>query len=327
MKTPSTTTYFYAAARLAIVTTLVGLGGCASQSPSLATAPLKAEQIAQIVAAPDRTPADRNNDLRRKPEPMLAFIGALPGMVALDLSTGGGYTAELLARAIGPTGMVFGQAAPRNPAARPPAAPEGNANPGAAPQATAATAPGTSPATSSAPAGNTVTLSPVPMLVTVATVPTGPRPPGVALAEREQRLRLAMAQVAPLVAVVQPFENPVPASLADVRIDLVTLMFNYHDLGHMGVDRAAMNRAVFKALKPGGIYVIADHAGRPGTGISEAGTLHRIDEAFLKSEVEAAGFKWVAAGDFLRNPNDPRDRNTPNPPQPKDEFVFKFVKP
>ena len=82
MKTPSTTTYFYAAARLAIVTTLVGLGGCASQSPSLATAPLRAEQIAQIVAAPDRTPADRTNDLRRKPEPMLALIGALPGMVA-----------------------------------------------------------------------------------------------------------------------------------------------------------------------------------------------------------------------------------------------------
>jgi predicted methyltransferase len=62
--------------------------------------------------------------------------------------------------------------------------------------------------------------------------------------------------------------------LASEQIDLVTLMFNYHDLGHLGVDRAAMNRAVFRALKPGGLYVIADHAGRPGTGISESGTLH-----------------------------------------------------
>jgi len=135
------------------------------------------------------------------------------------------------------------------------------------------------------------------------------------------------APAAPIVALVQPFEDPAPADLANGGLDLVTLMFNYHDLGHLGIDRDAMNKAVFKALKPGGFYVIADHAGRPGTGISEAGTLHRIEEAFLRKEVEAAGFKLAAEGTFLRNPNDPRDKNTPDPPQPKDEFVLKFVKP
>jgi predicted methyltransferase len=88
-----------------------------------------------------------------------------------------------------------------------------------------------------------------------------------------------------------------------------------------------MNAAVFAAMKPGAYYVIADHAGRPGTGISESGTLHRIEEAFLQQEVEAAGFKLVGHGDFLRNPSDPRDKNTPDPAQPKDEFVLKFVKP
>ena len=87
-----------------------------------------------------------------------------------------------------------------------------------------------------------------------------------------------------------------------------------------------MNRAVYAALKPGGVYVIADHSGRPGTGISESGTLHRIEEAFLRTEVENAGFKLLGSADFLRNPGDPRDRNTPDPPQPKDEFVLKFVK-
>ena len=141
------------------------------------------------------------------------------------------------------------------------------------------------------------------------------------------KLKAAGIAAAPIVAVVRPFEDPVPAELADGKLDLVTLMFNYHDLGFLGVDRAAMNKAVFKALKPGGIYVIADHSGRPGTGISESGTLHRIEEAFLRKEVEAAGFKLVAEGNFLRNPNDPRDKNTPDPPQPKDEFVLKFVKP
>ncbi len=88
-----------------------------------------------------------------------------------------------------------------------------------------------------------------------------------------------------------------------------------------------MNAAVFAALKPGGVYVVADHSGRPGTGISESSTLHRIEEAFVRREVEAAGFRLLASGDFLRNPADPRDRETPDPPQPKDEFVLKFVKP
>jgi predicted methyltransferase len=132
---------------------------------------------------------------------------------------------------------------------------------------------------------------------------------------------------APIIAVVRPFEDPFPTELAVARIDLVTLMFNYHDLGHLGVDRTAMNQAVFRALRPGGFYVIADHAGRPGTGISESGTLHRVEEAFLRREVEAAGFRLQEEGSFLRNPNDPRDKNTPDPPQPKDEFVLKFVKP
>ena len=61
------------------------------------------------------------------------------------------------------------------------------------------------------------------------------------------------------------------------------------------------------------------------TGISLAGTLHHIEEESLKKEVEAAGFKLQAQASFLRNSNDPRDRNTPEPPLPSDEFVLKFV--
>jgi predicted methyltransferase len=52
-----------------------------------------------------------------------------------------------------------------------------------------------------------------------------------------------------------------------------------------------------------------------------------VEEAFLRREVEAAGFKLAEEGQFLRNPADPRDRNVPEPPMPKDEFVLKFVKP
>ena len=258
-----------------------------------------AAAIAQILASPDRSPADRTNDLRRKPDAMLAFLGLRPGMVALDLSAANGYTTELLARAIGNGGTVYGQSPPASDPSRappPPAAPEGNSNPGIV----SSTAP--------APAGL-------------------PRPSPVALADREARLKTAGVSAARIVPIVRPFDAPIPPELAHDQLDLVTLMFNYHDLGHLGVDRSAMNRAVFEALKPGGHYVIADHSGRPGTGISESGTLHRIEEAFLQKEVEAAGFQLQAEASFLRNPNDPRDRNTPDPPQPKDEFVLKFVKP
>jgi predicted methyltransferase len=139
--------------------------------------------------------------------------------------------------------------------------------------------------------------------------------------------RLKTPAAARIVSVVQPFDNPVPVDVGTGSLDLVTLMFNYHDFGALGVDRARLNAAVFAALKPGGVYVVADHAGRDGTGISESGTLHRVEEALVRREVEAAGFRLAAAGEFLRNPADPRDREEPDPPQPKDEFVLKFVKP
>src|SRR5262249_4331566 len=139
----------------------------------------------------------------------------------------------LLARAIGPSGKVYGQSRPLDPnrVATPPAAPEGNSTPAAA---------AGSPTTSAAP-------------------PSAPRPSPVALAERDNNLRSHKVQAAPIVALSRSFENPVPPELAGDGVDLVTLMFNYHDLGHLGVDRAAMNKAVFHALKPGGFYVIADH--------------------------------------------------------------------
>lgn len=282
--------YFLCATSAAV---LLMLGACTSMSATTpaasSPATLSKERIAELLASPDRRAADRTNDVRRKPDQMLAFIGVRPGMVALDLSAGGGYTTELLARAVGPTGRVYGQSAPRNPSAMPPAAPEGGA---------------AAPATTTAPP------------------PAGPPPSPAALAERARN-----PAAGNIIAVVQRFEDPVPAAVTPNGLDLVTLMFNYHDLGHLGVDRGPMNKAVFAALKPGGMYVIADHAGRPGTGISESGTLHRIEESFLRKEVEAAGFVLAEEGKFLRNPSDPRDKNTPVPAQPKDEFVLKFIKP
>jgi len=284
---------------LFVVSAFLSLSGCAGTSKpfeqAIGLAALTSQQIAEIVGSPDRSAADRTNDLRRKPEQMLAFLEVRKGMTVLDLSTGGGYTTELLARAVGLTGTAYGQS-------QPPRAPD------------------TPPRPAVAPEGDSSPQLARPQTTTIAS-PTVRRTSVQALAERAKN-----PAVSNLHSVVRPFEDPVPQDLIG-RLDLVTLMFNYHDLGHMGIDRAKMNAAVFAAMKPGATYVIADHAGRPGTGISEAGTLHRIEEAFLRKEVEAAGFRLLEQADFLRNPSDPRNKNTPEPAQPKDEFVLKFVKP
>jgi predicted methyltransferase len=88
-----------------------------------------------------------------------------------------------------------------------------------------------------------------------------------------------------------------------------------------------MNRALFGALKPGGYLVVADHAGNPGTGITQTDTLHRIEESAERAELEAAGFRLVDEGQFLRNPNDPRDAPFFKATVPVDQFILKYQKP
>jgi predicted methyltransferase len=231
----------------------------AAAAPVRAQAP--APDYAAIVAAPDRSEADRQTDKRRDPTELLAFTGARPGMKVLDMGAGAGYSTELMARAVGPGGTVYAQ-------------------------------------------------------------------DSAAIVERvkdkfdERAKSPAMTKI---VREVRPYDDPLPADTHD--LDLVTFFFFYHDTSYMEVDRAKMNRALFAALKPGGFLVIADHSAKPGEGVSVAKTNHRIEESTLRSEVEAAGFKLVAEGNFLRNPEDPRDTPVFRPKVPVDEFVLKFQKP
>ncbi len=241
---------------------VLALASCATTPPSLTP-----DQITAVLSAPDRNEADKANDSRRKARELLAFIDARPGMRVLDVGAGGGYTAELLARAVGAhraTGRVYAHNSP-----------EFMQN----------------------------------------------------IIKDRFAQRLKGYSGSNLSLTVQPFETPLPADVAKGSVDLVTFMFVYHDLGWAGADRVQVNRAVFEALKPGGFYVLADHSGRAGTGISESKSLHRVEEALLRREVEAAGFKLMAEGQFLRNAADPRDKSVFKPAQPNDEFVLKFQKP
>lgn len=146
---------------------------------------------------------------------------------------------------------------------------------------------------------------------------------GATRAALEERLKKPLMQN--VTVVVREFDDPVPPDARD--FDLITFNFNYHDTVYMGVDRQRMNRALFQALKPGGVLIVADHSAKPGAGPEVTKALHRIDEAMLRKEVEAAGFRLAASGDFLRNPADARDTPVFKNTVPNDEFVLKFVKP
>jgi predicted methyltransferase len=115
------------------------------------------------------------------------------------------------------------------------------------------------------------------------------------------------------------------------QVDLIWTSQNYHDFHDkfMGpIDLAAFNKAVYAKLKPGGIYIVLDHAA-PGTGLSATETLHRIDPAVVKKEVLAAGFIFVGEDDALANPADDHSKLVFDPSirGKTDQFVYKFKKP
>jgi predicted methyltransferase len=214
-----------------------------------------AQDYQAILAASDRSDADRQTDKRREALKLLTFIGAKTGWNVLDMGADAGYSTELMARAVAPNGKVWGQ---------------------------------------------------------------NDKPNGKFEA-RLKTLGMANADIRS-----KPYEDPATGL---PPLDLITFLFAYHDTTYMGVDRAKMDKALFAALKPGGILVLADHSARPEDADKVGKLYHRIAEATVRAELEAAGFKFVDSGDFLRNPDDPRTAIVFRSPIKVDEFVLKFTKP
>jgi predicted methyltransferase len=90
---------------LAFAALLAASLGASAQSAGPGGAP----DYAALIAASDRSDADRQADKRRDPVTFLAFTAARPGMKVLDMGAGGGYSTELMARAVAPNGTVYGQ--------------------------------------------------------------------------------------------------------------------------------------------------------------------------------------------------------------------------
>ena len=239
---------------LAACALIVAMCGCAS-APAEDPGATKA-RAQSVVANSIRTDQDHRIDASRNPVEFIPFTGVMPGMQVEDVAAGAGYTTQLMALSVGPTGKVYAQ------------------------RETA----------------------------------------GAALTKR-----LADNPQPNIVVVLRPFEDPVPPDAP--KLDLITIVNNYHDITYLPVDRTKMNQRLFAALKPGGHLVVVDHSAKPGTGVSAGKTLHRIDEAVVLAEMRQAGFVLEAEGTFLRNPADTRDTSSGDASLPTDKFALRFVKP
>jgi predicted methyltransferase len=121
-----------------------------------------------------------------------------------------------------------------------------------------------------------------------------------------------------------------PTTKLPEPVDLVWTSQNYHDFANRSdADLAAMNKMVFDALKPGGVYLVIDHAAAPGTGKTTTRTLHRIDPEAVKKDLTAAGFVFDSESKLLQNPADPHTANVHDGTikGTTDQFVLKFRKP
>ncbi len=232
------------------------LGGChVNVPPQLDDSRAFTEIYKQAIASPIRTNEHRNADAKRKPLEFLKLSHVRPGMLVLDVASGGGYSTQLLALVVGNTGRVWAQ----NDKSR-------------------------------------VNL--------------------------EKRLTDHPQQN--IVSVIQPYEDPVPKNAP--KLDLITIILNYHDIAYMPVDRMKMDQRLFDALKPGGHLVVIDHSAKTGEGISVAKSLHRIEEGFVVKELQQAGFQLEEETDYYRNPDDPRDKAFFNMTIQTDKFALRFVK-
>jgi len=250
--------------RLIIIGAIVLAFACSRSERAPAAAQVSYEQI---VAAADRIEADRKIDGSRKPAATLAFFDVKPGMRVADLGAGAGYTSELLARVVGPSGKLIAQDSPTWDG------------------------------------------------------------PWLQKNWQERGARPAMANA---THVVRAWEDPLPPGTQD--LDAVYFVCAYHDVIAEKGDSNKLDKAVFAALKHGGVFVVIDNSAKDGTGGADAERLHRVDEQLVRDEVTRAGFKLATSGDFLRNPGDPRDWNAdPGSKDPRartqDRFVLKFVKP
>jgi predicted methyltransferase len=166
--------------------------------------------------------------------------------------------------------------------------------------------------------------------VVYAMAPAPAAPPGGAAANAPARPNPLAALAADPAYQNVKLAGMDPTTKLPELVDLVWTSQNYHDFANRSdADLAALNKMVFDALKPGGVYFVIDHASAPGEGKTTTKTLHRIDPEAVKKDLVAAGFVFESESRLLRNPDDPHTANVHDGTikGTTDQFALKFRKP
>jgi predicted methyltransferase len=254
--------------------------------------------IAAAVSNPNRSATDRERDANRKPAEVIAFAGIKPGDKVADFMPGRGYFTTIFCKAVGDAGHVYAISVPPEPP------------PGSPPVTTSAADKPAAPPYSQACANITIsslhtTNFPAPELHSSSDDPGW---------------------------VYEYWTSHLPAEsfTAPEPLDVIWTSENYHDLHNKGFgspDMLLVDQALLKALKPGGILMIEDHAAAAGSGARDTQTLHRIDPELVKQEVIAAGFEFVGESTVLHHADDPHTAKAHEMHDQTDRFLLKFRKP
>lgn len=130
---------------------------------------------------------------------------------------------------------------------------------------------------------------------------------------------------------VESIVVPFGAFVLPRPVDIVFTSQNVHDFPNQGfgsLDLTAFGKQVYAALKPGGRFIVIDHAGAPGTGQTQTNTLHRIEPSAVRQAMEAAGFRFAGSSNVLANPQDDHSLRVFDPALRghTDQFIYAFVK-
>lgn len=255
--------------------------------------------ISAAVADPSRPHSDRQRDADRQPAEVIAFAGIKPGDKVADFMPGRGYFTRIFCKLVGIDGHVYAISVPRKP-------------PATQAPATSSTASDKPPSESQDRACTNVTTN---------------------ILEPKRRPAPELWSSSDDPGEVYEYWSSSPAAesfAAPEPLDVIWTSENYHDLHTEGFGLPNMlevDRALLKALKPGGILMIEDHAAEAGSGARDTQTLHRIDPGQVKKEAIAAGFVFVDESKILHHADDPHTGKAHEMHDKTDRFLLKFRKP